>query len=58
MNKLNALQIENILDTLIPLIADPKDHEFFKFVIGEKLASCTSSEAVVFVNKLLKKNGR
>lgn len=27
--KLNPMQIENILDKLIPLIAEPADHGFF-----------------------------
>ncbi len=58
MNKLNALEIENILDNLIPLITEQKDSEFFRFVIGEKLESCTSSEAVIFINKLIGKNRR
>ena len=58
MNKLNALEIENILDSLIPLIAEPKDEGFFRFVIGEKLESCTSSAAVIFMNKLIGKNRR
>ena len=58
MNKLNALEIENILDALIPLIAEPKHEGFFRFVIGEKLESCTSSEAVIFMNKLIGKNRR
>lgn len=58
VNKLNAMEIENILDTFIPIIAEPKDEEFFRFAIGEKLAACTSSEAVVFVNKLLGKGTR
>lgn len=52
--KLNALQIENILDKVVPLIADQADHEFFRGVIGLKLESCTSSaEAALFVRKLL-----
>ena len=52
--KLNALQIENILDKIVPLIAEPADHSFFRGVIGLKLESCNSSgEAAMFVRKLL-----
>lgn len=52
--KLNALQIENILDKVVPLIAEPADHGFFRGVIGIKLEACISSaEAAVFVRKLL-----
>ena len=52
--KLNALQIENILDKVVPVIAEPADHEFFRGVIGLKLESCKSSaDAALFVRKLL-----
>lgn len=52
--KLNALQIENILDKVIPLIAEPADYGFFRGVIGLKLEACISSaEAALFVRKLL-----
>ena len=51
--KLNALQIETILDKIVPLIAEPADHGFFRGVIGIKLESCKSSaEAAMFVRKL------
>lgn len=52
--KLNPMQIENILDKLIPLIAEPADHSFFRGVIGLKLEACKSSaDAAMFVRKLL-----
>ncbi len=52
--RLNSLQIENILDKLIPAIAEPEDHGFFRGVIGLKLEECKSSaEAAMFVRKLL-----
>lgn len=54
--KLNALQIESILDKLVPLIADEKDHEFFRGVLQIKAEICSSADFTVFVNKLLKKN--
>lgn len=52
--KLNALQIEAILDKIVPLIAEPADHGFFRGVIGLKLEACSSSaDAAMFVRKLL-----
>jgi len=58
VNKLNAMEIENIIDKIVPLIAEPKDEGLFRFIIGEKLESCTSGEAVVFVNNLLGRKTR
>ena len=55
VQKLNPEQVENIVDRIVPLIAAPADHEFFKGVLFCKLESCASSaEAAVFINKLLK----
>lgn len=51
--KLNAVQIESILDRLIPLIAAPEDHSFFRGVIGLRLESMNSGRAAAFVNELL-----
>ena len=52
---LNPAQIETIVDRIVPLIADPADHEFFKGVLFCKLESCASSaEASAFITKLLK----
>lgn len=52
--KLNALQIEAIVDKIVPLIAEPADHEFFRGVIGLKLEACRSSaDAAIFVRRLL-----
>jgi hypothetical protein len=51
---LNPMQIEEIVDRVVPLIAKPEDHEFFKGVLFCKLESCTSSaEASAFIAKLL-----
>ena len=51
--KLNALQIETILDKIVPLLAAPADYGFFRGVIGLKLEGCVSSaEAAIFVRKL------
>jgi hypothetical protein len=53
MMKLNALQIETILNKLIPLIAAKEDEGFFRGVIGLKLESMSSAEAALFVKKLV-----
>ena len=54
MPKLNALQREEIIDKIVPLIAEPADHEFFRGVIGLKLEACANSaEAAMFIKKLL-----
>jgi len=53
--KLNPEHIENIVDRVVPIIAAPDDHEFFKAVLFCKLESCGSSaEASAFIAKLLK----
>ena len=55
VQKLDAGQIEEIVDRVVPLIAAPADHSFFKGVLFCKLESCGSSgEAALFINKLLK----
>ncbi len=52
--KLNALQIEAILDRIVPLIAGPADHEFFRGVIGLRLeAAPSSADAAIFVRSLI-----
>jgi hypothetical protein len=53
--KLNPQQIEEIVDRIVPLIAKPEDHEFFKGVLFCKLESCASSaHASAFIAKLLR----
>ena len=55
---LSPEQIENIIDRVVPLIAAPEDHEFFRGVLFCKLESCKSSgEAAHFINSLLKQAG-
>jgi hypothetical protein len=55
VQKLNPAQIEAIVDRVVPLIAAPEDHEFFRGVLFCKLESCKSSgQAAYFVSKLLK----
>lgn len=52
--KFNPAQIENIIDKIVPLIADPADHEFFKGVLFVKAENSNSAEFSAFVAKLLK----
>lgn len=55
---LSPEQIENVVDKIVPLIANPEDHEFFRGVLFCKLESCKSSgEAGYFINSLLKSAG-
>ena len=52
--KLNAEQVKKIIDRIVPMIAEPADHEFFRGVLYVKLENCSSIEAALFVNRLLK----
>lgn len=52
--KLNPLQIETILDRIVPLIAEPADHEFFRGVLAIKAENCTSGEFAFLVSMILK----
>lgn len=52
-HKLNPLQIEAILDKLVPLIASKEDEGFFRGVLGLKLESMSSGHAAYFVTTLL-----
>lgn len=56
--KLDPLQIENILDRLVPRIAAPEDQEFFRGVLRIKAEESSSGEFACFVNKLLKAAGK
>ena len=54
--KFDGLQIEAIIDKVVPLIAAPEDHEFFRgvlFVCAE--ASRSSADFSAFIAKLLTK---
>lgn len=53
--KLSQDQIKKILDRLVPVIASPEDHEFFRGLLGIKLEECkSSSEVAHFIEKTLK----
>ncbi len=51
--KLTALQIETILDRIVPMIAAPADHGFFRGVLAVKFENCTSAQAGRLVKTLL-----
>lgn len=51
--QLTALQIESILDRLVPLLAAPADHGFFRGVLALKFENCSSAQASRLVRKLL-----
>lgn len=53
MSKLNAMQIEQIIDKVVPLVAAPCDHEFFRGILWIKAESCSSGEFAMFVKKML-----
>lgn len=53
--KFDALQIETIIDKVVPIVAAEQDYEFFRGVLFCKAESCTSSaEFSSFIAKLLK----
>lgn len=52
--KFNPMQIENIIDKVVPIIAAPEDYEFFKGVLFIKAEESSSAEFSSFVSKLLK----
>lgn len=52
--RLNDLQIETILDRLLPLIAAPEDHEFFRGILriaGEEFSSGSFAALVAQILK-------
>jgi len=56
--KFNSMQIESIINSVVPLIAEKKDYGFFKGILHVKADSCkSSSEFSYFISKLLKQQG-
>ena len=51
--KLNPMQIESIIDKLVPLIAAPSDYEFFRGILFIKAENSSASSFGAFVSKLL-----
>lgn len=59
VQKLDNEQIKAIVDKIVPQIAKPEDHEFFRGILFIKLESCeSSSQAASFVSKVLKEAGK
>ncbi len=55
--KLNAAQIENIVDQLVPLVASQDDVEFFRGVLFLAAENMTASAFGALVSKILKSAG-
>jgi hypothetical protein len=51
--KFNASQIESIIDKVVPLIASPEDHEFFKGLLYLVSEQYSSAQFSVFIEKCL-----
>jgi hypothetical protein len=53
--KFDAAQIEAIIDKVLPVVAAPEDHEFFRGVLWLRAeASPSSAEFSAFVARLLR----
>lgn len=51
-------QIDKILNSLVPVIAEPEDREFMRGVLAISLEHMLSTEVAVFVERLLETAGR
>jgi len=51
--KLNDMQIERVIDELVPKIAAPEDYEFFRGVLRIKAENSSSGQFAFFVSNLL-----
>ena len=54
--KLDAQQIETIIDKLMPIIAAPDDFGYFRGILRIMAENSTSGEFALFVRKLLPTN--
>lgn len=52
--KLNDMQIDSIIEKLVPLIAAPEDYEFFRGVLRIKAENTSSGHFAYFVSEMLK----
>lgn len=52
--KLTEEQVSNILNKVVPLIAEPKDYEFFRGVLGCYAETLNAANFGYMVSKLLK----
>ena len=48
------MQIDSIIDKLVPLLASPEDHEFFRGVLRIKAENTSSGHFAYFVSEMLK----
>lgn len=56
--KLTPEQIDKILNSLVPVIAEPADHEFMRGVLAISLEHMLAADVAVFVERLLDTAGR
>lgn len=56
-HKLDAIQIENVVSKLAPLIASQEDQDFFRGVLSIYAEECSSGHFAHFVADLLRKTG-
>ena len=54
MVKLDAQQIESVIERLVPMIAEPKDYEFFRGILYIKAENSSSVAFAAFAANLLK----
>lgn len=55
--KFDSQQLESIIGRVVPLVAEPEDHNYFRGVLYAKADSCESSaEFAAFIAKLLASN--
>lgn len=57
-HKLTSRQIDNILDSLVPVIAAPEDHEFMRGVLAISMENMFSADVAAFVERLLDTAGK
>jgi len=53
-HKLTPMQIEEIINKLVPMIAAPEDQGFFRGVLQIKAENCSSGQFAHFVSQMLK----
>lgn len=51
--KFDGMQIEAIINKVVPLIANPEDYDFFRGVLYVKAENCSSGEFAAFVSTML-----
>lgn len=56
--KLTSEQIDKILSSLVPVIAEPEDREFMRGVLAISLEHMLAADVAVFVERLLDTAGR